>query len=85
MTLKEANIDVIVLESSDYIGGRTKSIQESNYYVNLGAEYIFDAQSPDGRGRPLKDIADKIGLKTFRYDSDELFVYDKGGKEIPEE
>ena len=43
MTLKEANIDVIVLESSDYIGGRTKSIQESNYYVNLGAEYIFDA------------------------------------------
>lgn len=85
MTLKEANIDVIVLESSDYIGGRTKSSQESNYHINLGAEYLIDIKPPHGRGKPLKDIADKAGLKTFKHDNDELFAYEKGGKAVPEE
>jgi len=63
-TLKEANIQFIVIESSGEIGGRIKSHQGPNYYVNLGAEFICLVNGPSGNARKIRELVHQVGLKT---------------------
>eukprot|EP01083_Nonionella_stella_P315015 1136736_1 len=43
-TLYEANItNILIIEAQDYIGGRTKAVNFSNYGVNVGASWIGGA------------------------------------------
>ena len=84
-TLKDANIDVIVLESADQIGGRACSVVKQDYYINYGADFICGIDDEDGRSKELKEIALKAGLKTFLPDWDDMVFYQKGGEIIPQE
>ena len=43
-TLYDANItNILVIEAEDYIGGRTKVVNFSNYMLNIGASWISGA------------------------------------------
>jgi choline dehydrogenase-like flavoprotein len=84
-TLKDANIDVIVLEAAEEIGGRTLSFQYPDYLVNYGAEFICKLNNPDGMSTVLKKVILESGLKLYRPDWDEILVYDKCGQIFPNE
>ncbi|BFZ00964.1 hypothetical protein BsWGS_04003 [Bradybaena similaris] len=73
-SLQKSNIDVLVLESRDRVGGRMHTVQNKMArYVDLGAAYV----GPDQK-RVLK-LIDEFGLKTFRTnEKEDLLYYEKG-------
>ena len=52
------DLDVVLLEAEDRVGGRMRSLQSDPYWVNLGA-HMFPRP-----GAPLSDLAEELGLTT---------------------
>ncbi len=53
------DLDVVVLEGADRVGGRIRSIRSDPYWANLGAHMAA------GPGTPLGDLAAELGLTTL--------------------
>jgi len=80
--LRESNtgVKVIILESSDRIGGRISTKRDFGFTFEEGAQWIH------GQGEnPINSLADLTGTKSFVIDEENIKVYDVGGKVVPKE
>lgn len=72
--LREAGADVIVLEASDRVGGRTRTVQHEGVTIDVGGQWI-------GPGQPLVHaLADELGLATFPTPTGGAALLDRGGR-----
>ena len=72
--LKENGFTVIVLESQEKVGGRTRTDRSLGVAFDEGASWIH---GPDGN--PITNIASQAGVTTFLTDDDSVTVFDING------
>lgn len=72
--LKETGFDVLVLESQDKIGGRTRTNRSLGIAFDEGASWIHGIS-----GNPVTDLANKAGATSFYLDDSRMASYDIGG------
>ncbi|WP_108666505.1 flavin monoamine oxidase family protein [Euzebya rosea] len=65
-TLVEEDIDVVVLEARDRIGGRVWTDRSLGFPVDLGASWIHGT-----RGNPLTDLAEDAAVDLHEFDYDD--------------
>eukprot|EP01083_Nonionella_stella_P202368 739343_1 len=87
-TLYEANItNILIIEAQDYIGGRTKIMNFSNYSLNIGASWISGACINESRlncsqyhqTNPMVAAAYKYNFSFVFSDYVHGFILDPGG------
>ena len=55
--LRDSGLDVVVVEESGEVGGRTRSVQVGGLSVNAGAMFVY-------RGTRAEDLAAELGIET---------------------
>lgn len=77
-TLKERNIDFIVLEARDRVGGRTYTVEDPVHgWVDLGASYVGPTQDH------ILKLAKELQVETYPvYFQDEAIHFTKGKRYI---
>ena len=79
--LKQTSAEVIILEATDYIGGRVKTDWSLGAPFEYGAGWIH-GPSPDN---PIKQIADRAGGRYFVTDDDSCELLDISGNDMASE
>lgn len=74
-TLASANVDVVVLEARDRIGGRVWTRRELGSPFEAGAAWIHGTD-----GNPMTELANDAGLTLWETDQSSLEVYDFEGE-----
>lgn len=59
--LRELDLDVLVLEAGDEVGGRTRSVEVAGEPVNTGAMFIY-------RDTPAHELASELGIRTTPFE-----------------
>lgn len=72
--LKEAGLQVQVLEAQSRVGGRLKSVKAGNMVFDEGASWIHGIN-----GNPITTLAQSAGMQTSFTDDDSRRSYDLGG------
>ncbi len=72
--LRETGFEVLVLESQDRIGGRTRSNRTLGIAFDEGASWIHGIS-----GNPVTDLASKAGATSYFLDDSRMASYDIGG------
>ncbi|XP_023238270.1 amine oxidase [flavin-containing] B-like [Centruroides sculpturatus] len=73
--LRESNIDIIVLEARNRVGGRTLTKKDASVgYVDLGGSYIGPSQNH------LFRLTRELGINNYKLDETEHVVYYTKGK-----
>ena len=72
--LKEHNIDVLVLEAQDKVGGRLRTDRSLGIDFDEGASWIHGP-----KGNPITVLSDKAGIQTYLTPDTSLVVYDEEG------
>ena len=89
-TFHDANItNILILEAEDYIGGRTKVVNFSNYMLNIGASWISGAcltsvNCSNYTMNPMLEAAYKYNISFVVSDFTNGIVLDFGGTEHDE-
>lgn len=79
--LARAEVDVVVLEARDRLGGRTHTIDLGGSAVDLGAAWI---QTPIGN--PMSRLADELGIERRSWNIlDGTAIWDGGGRRSVED
>ncbi len=78
-TLASAGYQVTVLEASDHVGGRVRTLHAGDNVIELGAEFIH-GQPPD-----LLKLIDELGLRSTERSGEMLFYRGDGTFEPEEE
>ena len=73
---KDRNIDVIVIEAQDRVGGRLRTNRSLSVPFDEGASWIHGSQ-----GNPITELATLSGADTFLTDDDNVAVFDIDGTE----
>lgn len=73
-TLADADVDLVVLEARDRLGGRVHSDRSLGVAVDLGAAWIHGVD-----GNPLTDLADHLGVRTVTTDYDSIRLFGPTG------
>ena len=79
-TLKNAGLDVTVLEARPRIGGRIWSNGDLGTPIDLGASWIMGAS-----GNPIGKLAREGGIKTLSTDWEDVQLYHSNGKAVDAE
>ena len=79
--LKQTSAEVIILEATDYIGGRVKTDWSLGAPFEYGAGWIH-GPSPDN---PIKQLADEAGGEYFITDDDSIELLDISGNDMSSE
>lgn len=58
--LRDLDLDLVVLEAGDDVGGRTLSVPVGGFMANTGAEFIY-------RGTPAEELAAELGIATVPF------------------
>ncbi|MDQ8704087.1 FAD-dependent oxidoreductase [Streptomyces sp. LHD-70] len=69
--LRESGLDIGVYESSDRIGGRTRSVGIGGLAVNTGAMFIY-------RDTPAEALAAELGIRTEPFEPDTYGIHVHG-------
>lgn len=69
--LRDAGIEVVVLEARDRIGGRVHTLELAGAVVDAGAAWIHGR-----KGNPLAALVDELGLATREHAYAPLWTYD---------
>ncbi|CAG0881165.1 unnamed protein product, partial [Darwinula stevensoni] len=73
--LKEAGVDVLILEAQDRVGGRTLSPGHPKYgWIDLGAAFVGPTQDA------VLNLIDELGLETYKIYNDQPFLHYSNGK-----
>ncbi len=75
--LREAGLQVVVIEARDRIGGRVHTVERFGTRIDLGAAWIHDS-----RGNPLTEVARKAGLETVPTVYDRIALRRRDGRAI---
>ncbi|KAK6238494.1 hypothetical protein QUC31_003963 [Theobroma cacao] len=89
--LREASIQVMVLESRDRIGGRVHTDYSFGFPVDLGASWLHGVSKEN----PLAPLISRLGLPLYRTSGDNSVLYDHDlesyalfdmdGRQVPQE
>lgn len=71
--LKDAGVEVTVLEAQNRVGGRLKSVQAGNMVFDEGASWIHGIT-----GNPITALAQSAGMQTAFTDDESRASYDQG-------
>ncbi|MES1907635.1 MAG: hypothetical protein MHM6MM_000716 [Cercozoa sp. M6MM] len=84
--LSEGELNVLVLESESYAGGRLRSMHMDGVAVPMGAGWVHGTNTaPDGSRNPLLDlIRDNTNATLLHTNYSAVDVYYKGKKVLPE-
>ena len=77
---KDRNIDVIVIEAQDRVGGRLRTNRSLSVPFDEGASWIHGSQ-----GNPITELATLSGADTFLTDDDNVAVFDIDGTEYTDD
>lgn len=69
--LKDAGIEVVVLEARDRIGGRVHTIELAGGMIDVGAAWIHGRS-----GNPVAELVDELGLATREHAYEPLWTWD---------
>ncbi len=75
--LKDRDVEVILLEARDRIGGRVHTVERFGTKIDLGASWIHDS-----RGNPLTEVARRAGLETVPTDYQAVLARFAGGEPV---
>ena len=74
-TLAKKGIKFVVLEASDYVGGRMKSIKFDNHIVEAGANWIHGKSHPiTGKTNPIWTLGQNVKLSAIDESSEESYI-----------
>jgi monoamine oxidase len=76
--LKDAGLDVVVLEARTRIGGRIWTEFSLDVPLDLGASWIHGTASPN----PIWALRNQYGLRTVATNYDDIVIYDADGRRI---
>ncbi len=76
---KDRNVDVIVLEAQDKVGGRLKTDRTLGVPFDEGASWIHGPN-----GNPITSLANNAGATTFETDDEEVEIFDIDGNAYPD-
>jgi len=72
---RQREVEVIVLEAREAVGGRLRTDRSGGITFDEGASWIHG----NGRKNPLNDVAGEAGMDLFETDDDKVVVYDTDG------
>ncbi|XP_039622454.1 amine oxidase [flavin-containing] B-like [Polypterus senegalus] len=76
--LKEAGLQVVVLEARDRVGGRTYTVQGPEFqYVDLGGAYVGPTQNG------ILKLSKELGVQTYLVNEKEKLIHHVKGKTYP--
>jgi len=77
---KDREVEVILLEAQERVGGRLRTDRSLGIPFDEGASWIH---GPNG-GNPITKLADAAGANTFFTDDDNVAVFDVDGSQYPD-
>lgn len=78
-TLADKNINVMILEARNRIGGRIWTDKSLGMPVDLGASWIHGVNK-----NPIADLAKKFNVATYEIDDENAIEFDAKGNELPD-
>lgn len=78
-TLNDAGCEVVVYEARNRVGGRIHTHTNWGYNIELGANWIHDADNPQNT---IATNADKLGIVSYKTNYNDLELFDIKGHKI---
>ncbi|CAJ0929539.1 unnamed protein product, partial [Mesorhabditis belari] len=69
-SLQEKNVDYVLFEGTDRVGGRVRNTPYRSGFIQFGAEFV------NGKSNPVYEIASRLNLLDRYMDDEELFTDD---------
>lgn len=80
-SISKANLNFCLMETSNYLGGRIKTIKFEGLTVEEGANWIEGTVGKSGKVNPAWRLAQEVNLE-FDPTTGDMVVFDQKGREV---